>query len=95
MNLKKEVSGLRRKFTLGRTSRAKRGNVFHIDEMTESEWLDMAEIERLCSLEDRLRNLKKALLSCKYNDYESIKTHSTEENVIYVPVVEVKEKAFI
>ncbi|KAG1331967.1 pathogenesis-related homeodomain protein [Cocos nucifera] len=95
MLLKKEVSGLRRKFTLGRTFRAKRENVFQIDEMIESEQLYMAEIERLCSLEDRLRNLKNALLLCKYNDYESVKTHSTEENVIYVRVAEVKEKAFI
>lgn len=95
MNLKKGVSGLRRKFTLGRTFRAKRGNVFQIDEMTKSEQLYMAEIERLCSLEDRLRNLKNALLVCKYDDYESVKTRSTEENVIYVPVAEVKEKAFI
>ncbi|XP_008798086.2 pathogenesis-related homeodomain protein-like isoform X2 [Phoenix dactylifera] len=95
MNLKQEVSGLRRKFTLGRTSRAEGCNVFQIDEMTESEQLYMAEIERLCSLQDRLWNLKKALLSCKYNDYESVKTHSTEENVIYVPEAEVKEKTFI
>lgn len=92
MNLKKQVSSARKRFTLERTFRTKGGTVFQPHEMTENEQHYLSQIERLCSLEERLQNLKKALLSCKDNEYESAKTHLTEQSVIYVPVAEVKER---
>ncbi|KAG1364505.1 pathogenesis-related homeodomain protein [Cocos nucifera] len=92
MNLKKQVRGRRSKFSLERAFRTRRGTVFQQHGMTENQQLYLAEIERLCGLEERLQNLKKALLSCKDNESESVKTHLTEQSVIYVPVAEVKER---
>ncbi|XP_038983757.1 pathogenesis-related homeodomain protein-like [Phoenix dactylifera] len=92
MNLTKQVRGPRSKFTLERAFRNGRGTVFQLHEMTENQQLYAAEIERLCSLEERLRNLKKALLSCQDNEYESDKSHLNEPSVIYVPVAEVRER---
>lgn len=63
------------------------------DEVTGNEQIFLVELERLFTLEDRLRNLKNALL--KHTDYNQTpnKTHPKEGNVMYVPVVEIKEKS--
>lgn len=93
MNVKKQVRGGRSKFTFERAFRTGRGTVFQQHEITENQQLCLDEIERLCSLEERVQNLKKALLSCKKdNENETVKTHLTEQSVIYVPVAEVKER---
>lgn len=69
------------------------GNTDHqLDEITEHEKLYLVEIERLFSLEDRLRNLKNTLLTCKDIGIIPHKAHPKEPTVIYVPVAVVKEK---
>ncbi|WOL06487.1 pathogenesis-related homeodomain protein isoform X1 [Canna indica] len=63
------------------------------DKKHESEQLCLVELERLCRLEDKLQNLKKTLLLHSDDDKLTAKTCVRGQNVIYVPVVEVKEKA--
>ncbi|URE31350.1 Homeobox domain [Musa troglodytarum] len=87
----RQVSG-RRMLVLERTFN-KGGTGCQLDEKTDSEQLYLTEVERLCRLEDKLQSLKKTLLSCMDEDKQTTKTCVREENVIYVPVAEVKEKA--
>ncbi|XP_074563634.1 pathogenesis-related homeodomain protein isoform X2 [Curcuma longa] len=57
------------------------------------EHLNLTEVERLCRLQDKLQDLKKALMS--YLDEKEMTTKNCvlEQNVIYVPVAEVREKS--
>ncbi|RWW56648.1 hypothetical protein BHE74_00036623 [Ensete ventricosum] len=87
----RQVSG-RRRLVLERTFN-NGGTGCQLDEKTDSEQLYLTEVERLCRLEDKLQSLKKTLLSCMDEDKLTTKTCVREENVIYVPVAEVKEKA--
>ncbi|RRT56456.1 hypothetical protein B296_00024987 [Ensete ventricosum] len=87
----RQVSG-RRRLVLERTFN-NGGTGCQLDEKTDSEQLYLTEVERLCRLEDKLQSLKKTLLSCMDEDKLITKTCVREENVIYVPVAEVKEKA--
>ncbi|XP_010273545.1 PREDICTED: pathogenesis-related homeodomain protein isoform X2 [Nelumbo nucifera] len=94
VNLKKQMSNLKRKAPSEKrvNLKSKRGSS-NVDEMKKKEKLYMAEMERLCHLEDRIEKLKKVLLRIQ-NGKNLIrdKTHSCEQVVIYVPVAEIREK---
>ncbi|XP_042468962.1 pathogenesis-related homeodomain protein-like isoform X3 [Zingiber officinale] len=57
------------------------------------EHLNLTEVERLCRLQDKLQELKKALMSYLDEKEMTTKTFVPEQNVIYVPVAEVREKS--
>lgn len=52
----------------------------------------LVEMERLCSIQDRLRKLK-ALLSCTAEDQSSSKVLPKEQATIFVPIAELTEKS--
>lgn len=56
------------------------------------EHLYLTDVERLCKLQDKLQDMKKALMSYLDEKEMTTKTCVPEQNVIYVPVAEVREK---
>lgn len=52
----------------------------------------LVEMERLCSIQDKLLNLK-ALLSCTDEDQSSSKDLLKEQTTIFVPIAELTEKS--
>ncbi|KAJ4963656.1 hypothetical protein NE237_023595 [Protea cynaroides] len=93
VSLKKQINRLKRKTTLDkRVQPQSRIGTFNVNEMKNKEQLYVTELERLCCLEEKIERVKKVLSSI-CND----KSHVSDEildrqQVIYVPVAEVKEK---
>ncbi|KAF8392806.1 hypothetical protein HHK36_021043 [Tetracentron sinense] len=91
VSLKKQMSSLRGKPTSKKkrvNSKCKTG-ITNVNETENKEQLYLVELERLCSLEDKLDKLKKVLRRmCSKKNNVSEETPLDERLVIYVPVAE-------
>ncbi|XP_042474112.1 pathogenesis-related homeodomain protein-like isoform X1 [Zingiber officinale] len=77
-----------------REKAGRKGGADHkIGKKKNIEHLNLTEVERLCRLQDKLQELKKALMSYLDEKEMTTKTFVPEQNVIYVPVAEVREKS--
>ncbi|KAJ0965587.1 hypothetical protein J5N97_026725 [Dioscorea zingiberensis] len=63
------------------------------NQLTTEHQYYLVEMERLCSVQDRLQKLKKALLACTDDEHLSSKDLPKEKTTMFVPFAELTEKS--